>query len=734
MATTSYPSVDKTGGIGVATPIDAGRGDKLGIWIDAPLGSWLEDMVVVRDVYDPVGPQPGYAKFEIPVYATHEKTNQVVLNAPWQKLLHGTRVVVSRQRQGFESHHFWVGRVCMIEGDIESDAIVVTAKDDRWMLQDVRILGRWLCEPWSVLNNMVWQQGWPAVFNDGGRPNMMLTRVMDDDGVYIPAFAPAPNHGLGDDEQVPTDPGDLMTKAGYWTISWILRYLSIFYGPGAASYYPSSSAVVPKLCPAGIRWPRGMGNQIDTETSAYWDEGRGSSRGSTLGDRRRGREINLDGFGVLDAMETLISTAGGYTLGWESRAEKDDAGKMTPTSTISIQPAIYKGGCGGTLIVVRGGTATAQLTTGGRYFTRGNLLEDSSDMVTSAYGVGSLAKIERRVDTVTTYLTGRWSSDRLTALNADGQAQAISTDEGMRSLFALYPEVCSYYTLDTDWDFMAGTSESGYPRADIHRPIMPHLLSWIGGLALDYAAANFPVRVEVSFDGGSNWKATTELVRLAVMDDGTIDLGSLREVALANDSSLPGTWKWAGTEFQWGVGAGIAEVDVRMTIAIPCDHRLSAVAKLVHDTMSSGFDDVVDTPDLARLHADFQRQNVLDLRGLYDLWLRIDSYPRPESCFNEPAAGDLPVRDRALKNDLPQLRAHVRRHLYLNGRLKGGGVLACPQLVTSVPQGYQVQNIHHVTGDNAANEIAINRVVRARHWMQQESGGDQSLETELLLT
>jgi hypothetical protein len=728
MATTNFPSADKSGGIGITTTQDTGIGDRLVCWIDAPVGSWLESYVVVRDCFDPVGPKPGYAQIEIPVFTGHEKANQVAFGTPWRNLLHGARVVLGRQRAGYVTHWFWVGRVCTIDAQIEDDCLVVTAKDDRWMLQDVRIVGRFVCEPDQVQNNMNWQQGIPAIFNEGGKPNMMIARVTDDDGVGIPVFAPHPDYGLGN-EAVPTSADDMQTKAGYWTISWILRYLSIFYGPGAASYYPSSSAVVPKLCPSGISWPRGLGAQIDTEASVYWDEGRGQSRGSTLGDRRKGRELDADGYAILDAVEMLIATAGGYTLGWEMRAEKDDSNAFTCTSVMSIQPAIYKGGVGHTVDVVRGGSASVQLTETGRYWTKGHYMEDSSDLVTSVHALGSLVKIETRVDTVSATLIPKWSSSRQAALAATGADLAVSDENGMLELFRDYPEVFGLYQLEPSFNFTSGTSESGYPRAEIPRPIMPHLLSWVRETVLDYAAGQFPVYIEASINGGATWVAISELVRLSVWDDGTIDLTALREVALHKAGY--GSWYWSGTEYTWP--SSIAAASLRMTVAIPCDHRLAAVAKLVNDTMAAGFDDVVESPDMARLRADFERQNVLDLRGLYHLWLRINSWPRPEASWSTPKATNKNTRSNPLRNDHDYLRAHGRRHLYLEGRLKRGGFLGTPQLITTVPNGYQIQSVRHHTADGTSELVDINATVRARHWTQSESEGQQAVETEILL-
>ena len=735
MGSPSSQSLGKAGGLAVVSSSlsasdSAGKADRIVSWIEAPRISWLSEWTNVEEIMDPIGAKPGFAKFAVSVATGHEKMNAVALGAPWKDILHGASVALGRQRAGYQTHWFWLGKVAIVDADLESDSLLINAKDWRCELTDVRMVGSFVVEPNESSNNIKWRQGWPPVFNEGGRPNMMLSKVTDADGVLIPGFAPAPDYGLEDDTE-PNSPEvskeQCQLAACYWTFSWIMRYLSIFYGPGASSYYTGAQSV-PKLCPTGIHWPRGLGAQVDSESDQYWDEGRGQSRGSSKGERRKGRELNADGMSVLDVIELMVSTAGGYSIGWEMRGAHNGGGGVDPTSVLSLVPSTYRGGVGRTLDFIQGGTVDERIpNVGGRYFTKGHYLEDSSDMVTSAYAVGSLVKIERRVDT-TVYLKRKWSDDEEEALRTTGDAQSVATAEGARKLFGLYPQVCAYYALDEDFDFQENTSEANEGRAAIPRPIMPHLLSWIGGVALDYAMAHHPVRVEVSDDGGTTWVPTTELMRLSVLDDGTIDLTALRELAISTSAnSPPGSWFWDDDADPWTWNK-FAPTDIRMTVAIPCDHRLTAVCKLVGDNLTSTYDDLVQSIDADRIHSSLEQQNVLDLRGLYHLWLRYGSYPRPASSFSEPQAEDRNTRENALRNDHALLRSHVRRHMYLNGKLKRGGYLSSPQILTTIMQGAQIQNLRRWTGDSISSLVPLHCSVRARRFIQSESS-DVDVET-----
>lgn len=648
------------------------KAERLVVWIDAYEGSWDASRVRVTDVYIPSGPKPGYAIIEIRKVTGSRKANRVAFRQPWEAIQVGQRVVISRATSTGTLKSFWVGSVAAPACDIGKDTITVTCYDDRWLLQDIRIVGRFVVIP--ATGALQWQQGWPAEFNPGGRPNMLLSKSKSG-GVPIPGFAPYPDYGLSPDQAPPENPADAASGsvvgekvASYWTLSWIFRYLHYACGPVSGADTRFTGHKAPKVCPASVQWTPGIAVWLDTEDTSWFNNGRGQGKAQASGTNRKGRAISADGYALTDFMELLLSTAGGYTLGWWMEGTQGNDGKKSSKSTLSITRSIARGGGTGSTIYVCRGADISNLAIKTKYFTGGNYREDGSDLVTRSMGLGSLVKIERQMDTyVTVSLEKRWSAAELTALLARGNALSVASTDGMRALFSEFPNVLSAWKFKETYNYQTGTSESSMPRAQIPRPIMPYLLSWIGAEAYDYVAQRYPIRVEISVDDGSTWATTTELTGLEVLDDGTILMPTLRELTLAG---MAGSWRWTGEPYTWGAGA-VAVNEIRATLAIPCDHRIAAVTKLINSQLSE-FDDTHRSPDLNRISATLDRQDVLDLRGLYDLWLRKDSFPVPESQLSTKAT-DKPTRSNALRNDTDLLRSHVRRHMVFAGRLKRSG-------------------------------------------------------------
>jgi len=650
------------------------KAERLMVWIDAYEGSWDASRVRVTDVYIPSGPKPGYAVIEIRKVSDSRRANRVAFRQPWEAIQVGQRVVISRVTSTGTLKSFWCGSVAAPACDIGKDSITVTCYDDRWLLQDIRIVGRFVVIPST--GALQWQQGWPAEFNPGGRPNMLLSKSKSGN-VPIPGFAPYPDYGLSPDEAPPENPADAASgsvvgesKACYWTLSWIFRYLNYACGPwsgsGADTRFTGHKA--PKTCPSVVQWTPGIAQWLDTEDAAWFDNGRGQGKAQAAGSNRKGRSISADGYALLDFMELLLATAGGYTLGWWMEGSQGNDGKKTSKSILQVVRSIARGGGLGATAYVCRGDSVSNLAIKTKYWTGGNYREDATDLVTRSMGLGSLVKIERQMDTyVTVALEKRWSTDEQAALVARGNALSVASTDGMRALFAEFPNLFAAWKFKETYDFQAGTSESSMSRAQIPRPIMPYLLSWIGAQAYDYVAQRYPIRIEISVDDGSTWATTTELTGLEVLDDGTIFMPTLRELTLAG---MAGSWRWIGEPYTWGAGT-IAVNEIRCTLAIPCDHRIAAVTKLINSQLSE-FDDTHNSPDLNRISATLDRQDVLDLRGLYELWLRKDSYPVPQSQQATKAA-DKTTRANALRNDTEFLRSHVRRHMVFSGRLKRSG-------------------------------------------------------------
>jgi hypothetical protein len=657
----------------IQAPAVSRKAERLIAWIDTPEGLFDSKTMRVSEVYIPVGPQPGHAIIEIRKTANSRKANTVAFNTPWESFQIGQRVIISRVTNTGTLKSFWVGSIVEITVDVGKDSVTLTAFDDRWLLQDIRIIGRFVVVPST--GALQWQQGWPAEFNQGGQPNMLLSKTKVG-GVPVPGFAPHPMYGLAPDEQSPSNPADNSSgaiagesKACYWTLDWIFRYLNYACGPwtGSGTDTRFTGHKAPKTCPASVQWTPGIAAWLDQETTGRFDDGRGQGRAQATSATRKGRTISADGYALLDFMEMLLATGGGYTIGWWMEGTQGNDGKKSGKSILSITRAVGRGGyTGSTIHVLRGGSIDG-LATKTMYFTAGNYTEDGRELTTRALGLGSLAKVERRVDTyVTLGLKKRWTDAELSAFIAKGNSLSIGTADGMRSLFSEFPTMFAQWKLDESYAFHTGTSESALSKANVVRPIMPYLLSWIGAVAHDYVAQKYQIRLELSLDG-SEWATTTDLTGLEIFDDGTILIPTLREFPLAQ---MRGSWHWTGDPYAWGAGT-IAANEIRATVAIPFDHRIAAVCKLINSQLSE-FDDTHRSPDLNRISTDLDRQDVLDLRGMYELWLRKDSYPVPES-QGASMAEDLASRAYALRNDTDMLRSHVRRHMITAGRLKRSG-------------------------------------------------------------
>lgn len=677
---TKSQSLTASGACVVQTPALTRKAERLVAWIDTEEDAWDARTMRVSNIYIPAGPKPGYASIEIRKTSSSRKANQVAFCQPWEAARIGQRVCISRVTPNGTIKDFWYGSVVAPAADIGKDSLLITCLDDRWLLQDIRIVGRFIVNPDT--GALQYQQGFPAEFNPGGRPNMLLSKTQSG-GVPVPGFAPYPDYGLEPDDTPPLTPTEDAdgspigeSVACYWTLSWIFRYLHYACGPwnitddkGTALPDTRFTGVpAPKVCPASVQWTPGMAVWLDTEDSTWFDNGRAQGKAQASGSNRKGRSISADGYSLLDFMEILLATAGGYTVGWNMYASQGSDGKKTGKSILMIARSVARGGETGSTIYVCRGDNISNLEVKSKYWTSGNYKEDGTDLVTRTLSLGSLVKIERQLDTyVTMALVKRWSDDEVAALRARGQALSVGSTAGMRALFSEYPNVFAAWKLSDTYDFQAGTSESSMPRAAIPRPVLPYLLSWIGTIAYDYVAQKYPIRWEISADDGSTWATTTEMTGLEVMDDGTIFMPTLRELTL---SGMPGSWRWNGTPYTWGAGA-ISTNEIRATIAIPCDHRLSAVCKLINSQIAA-FDDTFRSPDLNRISTSLDRQDVLDLRGLYECWLRKNSYPVPQS-QQSAKADDKTTRTNALRNDHDYLRSHGRRHMVFAGRLKRMG-------------------------------------------------------------
>ena len=689
-----------------------------------------------------LGPEPAEAIVNIRnnLNVSDERAGYVAFNAdgPHSFIKHGSRCAIQRvwkTQSGYE-HTQWVfiGSVVDIRHDKDAGGMAVVVQDDRRYLKNIQIIGSYVLDPGSGLpsSTRVYEQGRPFHANPGGKPNCIWTS----DGV--PVMAPYPDYGLGEDE-LPPDPDDAPTrKATYWTLSSILLYLYWHYGPYAPENDKFSWI---ETSPGDLFWPETLGANIDTESVANFDEGIGQNN-SGQGTARKGRDVVLESRFLMEAIDYLFQKAGGWGLGVTYDVQTFGDGSDQWMTTLEAVPTRYPGD-GVSIPFAAGGEAADTLNRA--VVTGGSYEESSEELVTLVAGSGARASIERRVSTegASASLEPAWDTDRHQQFIIEAAKQLDA--EGFQKAAQLYWEVLTTWRLKTTWNFMEGTDYSDYPRANVARAIMTHLLSYSGSAygstptgPTDQLSVPFPIRPEIK-DSAGNWNAGPELDGLEVFDDGIIYIPQLR---LAPLSSANGAWFWTtGTPYSTTTVGGetainITTTDLRMTIAVQTPHRVTRAYGLPHHTSySPDFQDIVEgLPDMERIEPYHYKTLHLDLRRLYHVWLRKDSWPRPESLSDEVSqADDYTSLSDAFRSDLDLMDSHLRRTLYDLGRLQKGGRLRFDGwLVGGYDPGTPIKELEPV-GNSDLPEFPVRCIVGSKIWRVNPDDKANPVSTELVL-
>jgi hypothetical protein len=628
--------------------------------------AWYCETLVIK-----VGPRPSHARVVIPAQSNDEAANVIAFDptGPAKNIKIGTQCAISKQWTSAAGATMaavlFVGKVQLIEYDRDNDQLIIDVVDARADLRELYIVGRWVHVPADDEGHpaaTTYQQGWPAHFNPGGRPNCLY-----DGSTQKPEFAPYPDYGLSGNEQPDMSAPDF-SKASYWTLGRILEYLRYHYGPDAAGV--TQWPLLPKA-PEWLVWPADLGQTIDQEDVANFDSGLGQGTQNT-GGARKGREVVLEGYGLLESLDLLLSIAGGYSLAVTARSKEDSGGSAKFINILSVAKTRYVGG-GISLPYAASGAPT-----GAGEITGGTFIEDGEDFVSSIFGRSQLCFVERRFSTHdddNNTLKPAWS----TARETEFRTAIISLGNDIaayREACSLYPEVYTTWVVDSQYDFLADTPWSGYPRAALARTPWPTQLSYMTDAigTRDYAGMRWPIYVEINT--GSTWVRGPLFDGLEILDTGVISIPALRDLG-AEIKVFAGTAGATSVIPFADDGSGAAQIevrDIRMNLALPCDHGISWAALspaagelLVGD--ASLVEVYAGNPDVARIDPDYVRRKYVDLQQLYASIYRIGSYYKPESCGGEASAAEY------IRDDLTLLQAHVRRLMYEENRLRKGGAL-----------------------------------------------------------
>ena len=599
----------------------------------------------------------------------------------------------------------FVGNITKIVHDVAQDELVIECVCDKWLLEAIQIIGSWWINPTDGTGR--YRQGWAAHFNPRGYPNCTFCsiEIQSPSGngttsVYLPVFC-APNWGLAEGETVPGIDSTAVQsglKATYWTLDLILIYLFGVISQGLmnnATYGSSSFKWLPTFPADKILWTASYASVISSSDLQAGSTAKQANSART-NQQRKGREMVLEGMTVLAALTEVLKSAGPYELFMAPLDQKK--------SMLSVVRTRY-GGQGITIERPASGTAADAFGKSPTVVTEGQYIEDGRSAYTRAVGAGNLVFIETRVASNTTNtgtLKTAWPASLKTdaeteikaLLNAGTYAKsaagALQALEERILTQPKYSKLLAAWRVSETFDFQSGTSESSKPRCEFGRPILQHLLS---SFLEDYAAnpntyqrlnARAPVQVEFSSTGVSNWIVQNLGDGLHVDSDGTIWLTGLRTArrTLGGNITVSPT---SGTV----TTVTIPVMAVRMTVAIPCDHRLIASIKLASDA-TSGVSVLPDSEnDVDRFEKGLSRLYYADSQDLHTKEIRSSAYPVPES-----AGGTIKTND-PLRDDSTYLQAQVIRRLLEVGRIQRSGRLIMPHIHMAITVGTAIEKLNN---------------------------------------
>ena len=328
----------------------------------------------------------------------------------------------------------------------------------------------------------------------------------------------------------------------------------------------------------------------------------------------------------------------------------------------------------------------------------GGLKHSGKNLYTRVWVSGSPVFIERRVemdDAGTGSFRHAWSDADETAftalVNTDLGTGARTLQEALKRAFRQMDNVFTAYRVALDFDFQAGTSESAFPRAEVGRPVLPDLLtSYLEatGSTTDKQRFRRPVLVEWAEDGAAFGKIADYSTGMTIDANGTIRFPGLRESGTTYKAILNGTTPETVT---------ITRRKLRLSLAIPCDHRMEDVAGITIDGGGANEIEAIvglqGSEDRLELGAGV-RTYYANARDAYGFELRQDSWPKPESIVGTPNPFDNKASALSnLRGDFIELSEHVNRRGLDFCELEKNGAFQIARLSLNILPGQAINDV-----------------------------------------
>ena len=636
---------------------------------------WTVDRVVLQ-----AGLQPSYANVRIPMAAVNDETCPAitgVTTSPLMGIKIGTPCEIRGVIGGSETI-LMAGRVTEIIANIDSDQALLIVQDERWILSGLPIVGSFWASDSATPAATAYRQGVPWEPNKGGRPN---ARWVGELGEFYPMMCPT-DYGITNGGTVP-ESADVVSGANqavFWTPWMYLRYLRMAFASSVVTSYVATKFPWYLALPSSINWPSGADSALQSETATALTA--------------KGQPAVFEGFNLWSALVRACEMCGPFTpyLGGEITINADKS--VSFQNTISFLRKRFNGE--GAITIRRpsaGNAATVLAAT--KTIMGGQLVERGENLYTRAAVAGNTVYIQRRLNSVDpSGFAAAWTSTDQTAYQTLYRTRRDAGDskaDARAKCNRTYPNVFARYRILGSFDFQSGTSESAFPRAEVPRvPLAELLTSYLEGTATTLQEksqfrrpALFEYRSGGTYKMG-DWNDGYSIDR----EHGYITLDGLREQER--------TFTITGTDSVGSNSAVFAANGIRVTLAIPCDHRLVTGYKLAVDTGSNipSVPPDQNSDDNDRIDESLQRLLYADADRLYCLEvISSESY-----AVSESAGGTGDTQNNSHRDDSAELANHTINRLSEVGRLDRGGTLKEKWLRFAWRPGMQVREMQNSSG------------------------------------
>lgn len=728
------------------------------------------------------GTSPSFAQVVIPLDALESKVPAItgVTSSPIESIKHGDIATVTATKNG-STLTLLSGTVRHISRSIKLDKATIIIKDHRFLLDGLSLVGSF----WANIQvrgdeaPVAYRQGVKMHVNPNNQPNCLFVLVDADEGqTYKPMFCtPFLGHQDFTTEQsgnfpqtnaiestIP-QPGteESRVTACYWTPATLWEHLQWATSDSARDLVASTQHFfefnsLSSATAGWVIWPPNLENTLT----------------QTVAESSKAYETVIHCSFLLPQLQRICEAAGPFTINMDSKTDGSNQLNILRTRYIDTNSSgdATSNLQGTTLFRAINGNAGDDADDA--VVNDGHISESSENLYHVTEAVGGHAFIECRcvsprfdgtIEDGYVPFSFAWASADMDSAQSAIQTNYTQKQQNDAEGFAVFGglpkdflpaifksfDVCASYQVQPGFDYQVGTNQAGFPMATVtHIPLGTLLSSYVQSYASDEFArqnSRFEIVVETTpNDDNTGWREVKNH-GLSITGDGTLSFTQHRDTEAAQgveDAAFYRILKTYGTSDSGPIllTAQLVPKRVRITLALPCDHRLTAAVAL------SGVSEIttgeIDTDDSNRINFDNGiRTLAIDTGTLLaseERSIEFPPYPIPQSLFQAngspyPSPSDGTSDSEALFGNATVLRDdsnyaynQANKKLREFGRLDRSSELITDRIDFSAQPGELVDKIQNTDGSDFPIKAVTEKVIHDFGG----TGGNQSTKRQLV--